>query len=213
MIQIHKNKEPNQWTEYRKTPGVKYESKPYLVESLLKEQGYICAYCMRRIPCYDEIKEKYRIEHIKPRHFHPHLSLSYKNMVICCPGHIGVNDHCDRKKGDNTISFSPLDKNFIDTICYKVTGIISSSNKKWNSEIENVLNLNDKVLVEARKTMLNETIKKINEAKPQLQWKKKQINKYLEQYKEMHLDNTKKKYHPYCGIVIYYLQKKLRKLP
>lgn len=55
MILITKNKEPKEWTEYRNTPGVDYQAIPELIQSLLKEQGYICAYCMRRIPKQDKL--------------------------------------------------------------------------------------------------------------------------------------------------------------
>ena len=76
MILITKNKEPKEWTEYRNPPGVDYKAIPELVQSLLKEPGYICAYCMRRIPTKDKIYEKdgvnfvyanedHRVEHIK----------------------------------------------------------------------------------------------------------------------------------------------------
>ena len=41
MILITKNKEPKEWTEYRNTPGVDYQAIPELVQSLLKEQGYM----------------------------------------------------------------------------------------------------------------------------------------------------------------------------
>lgn len=121
MILITKNKEPKEWTEYRNTPGVDYQAIPELVQSLLKEQGYICAYCMRRIPTKDKIYKKdgvnfvytnedHRVEHIKSREQHDDLKLDYTNMVVCCPGHIGAQDHCDRLKGPKDISFSPIDK-------------------------------------------------------------------------------------------------------
>jgi hypothetical protein len=55
MRRIEKNIEPREWTEYRLTQdNPPYESKLELRESLLKEQGYICAYCMRRIPVKDD---------------------------------------------------------------------------------------------------------------------------------------------------------------
>lgn len=41
MILITKNKEPKEWTKYKSTPGVDYQAIPELVQSLLKEQGYI----------------------------------------------------------------------------------------------------------------------------------------------------------------------------
>ncbi len=76
MIKITKRKEPKEWTEYRNTPGVDYQSIPELVDSLLQEQDYICAYCMRRIPCKDKLNmtestnEDHRIEHILSREKH-----------------------------------------------------------------------------------------------------------------------------------------------
>ena len=111
MILINKNQEPKEWTEYCSTPGVTYQSIPELVDALLKEQGYICAYCMRRIPTKDKIEgkltsEDHRIEHIKCRENHEDLQLKYNNMLICCPGHIGEDEHCDRKKGNQERSMS-----------------------------------------------------------------------------------------------------------
>ena len=162
MIKIAKGREPKEWTEYRNTPGVDYQSIPELVESLLKEQGYICAYCMRRIPHRDKLYNKdgtnyvltvedHRIEHILSRDNHPDKKLDYNNMVVCCPGHIGDEDHCDRLKGSNDISFSPLDSVFISTLSYKTDGEIVSSDKQYNKEINEVLNLNTKLLKLNRK--------------------------------------------------------------
>ena len=159
MILINKNQEPKEWTEYCSTPGVTYQSIPELVDALLKEQGYICAYCMRRIPTKDKIEgkltsEDHRIEHIKCRENHEDLQLKYNNMLICCPGHIGEDEHCDRKKGNQEISFSPLDSAFINTLTYTSNGIIASSNPVYNEEINSILNLNTPFLVLNRKNML-----------------------------------------------------------
>ena len=101
MKKIAKSKEPKEWTKYRLTPGVKYSPIPELREALLKEQGYLCAYCMRRIPTKDSNSdETSRIEHVKSRKNHPELQLDYSNMVICCPGAIGdgVSFHCDKSR-------------------------------------------------------------------------------------------------------------------
>lgn len=146
MIWINKNTEPKEWTIYRKTQGVKFQSNPELIESLLEEQGYICAYCMRRIPRKDFIngkqtQEDHRIEHILSQKNHNEKRLDYSNIVICCPGYSG-DYHCDRSKGERDISFSPTDKNFIDTIRYSINGEISSTNIKFNNEIKDILNLN-----------------------------------------------------------------------
>lgn len=228
MILIKKNKEPKEWTEYRNTPGVDYQAIPELVQSLLKEQGYICAYCMRRIPKKDKIYKKdganfvytnedHRIEHIKSRELHDDLKLDYTNMVVCCPGHIGTEDHCDRLKGAKDISFSPLDQQFIDTIKYSSDGTIISTNEAYNKEINDTLNLNTELLKRNRKAMLIEVITKINvNCKKGTNWDKKTLESYLYKYSEKHSEKdkegVKEKYYPYCGVVSWFLQKKLRTL-
>lgn len=49
MIKISKRNEPPSWTQYRSTPGVAYQANEELRQALLVEQGFICAYYMRRI--------------------------------------------------------------------------------------------------------------------------------------------------------------------
>lgn len=92
-------------------------------------------------------------------------------MVACCPGYLGGNDHCDRLKSSNEISFSPLDSSFIDTLYYE-DGKIKSTNDNYSKEIDEVLNLNDEALVKARKCMLAETITLINKAVDKKVWTK-----------------------------------------
>ena len=228
MILINKNKEPKEWTEYKSTPGVDYQAIPELVQSLLKEQGYICAYCMRRIPTKDKIykndgvnfvytSEDHRIEHIKSRELHDDLKLDYTNMVVCCPGHIGMEDHCDRLKGAVDVSFSPMDKQFIDTIKYSSNGTISSTNVVYDREMRDVLNLNTGLLRKNRHLMLTEVLSKINSTcKKGKNWNKKTLELFLKKYNEKHSEKdeegVKEKFYPYCGIVIWYLQKKLKTL-
>lgn len=68
MIQIQKNREPRELTEYRQLPYASYQDMhgasperatpdgstedvyTIVLNSLIQEQGCICAYCMRRIP-------------------------------------------------------------------------------------------------------------------------------------------------------------------
>jgi len=151
MIQIIKSTEPQAWKKYRLTPNALYQSNEDLVESLKMEQGYICAYCMRRIPCNDRLykkdgqnyvltKEDHRVEHILSRKNHPDLQLCYNNMVLCCPGHIGKDDHCDKLKGDRDLSFSPMDPLFICSLSYKNDGGITSSNPVYDKELNDILN-------------------------------------------------------------------------
>jgi len=157
MKLIKKEKEPSEWETYRNTPGVKYESKPYLRKALYKEQGGICAYCMQRLKNEFEIDKPStnRIEHLKSRDNYPELQLDYRNMLLCCNGQAkeGKNDHvyCDRKKGNKEITISPLDSNFIESLSYHYkSGKIVSSYTNWQKELDDVLNLNDSLLKENR---------------------------------------------------------------
>ena len=177
MIKITKDKEPKAWTEYRNTDGADYKSIPELVESLSHEQGYICAYCMRRIPCKDVISnEDHRIEHILSREKHQDRKLDYNNMVICCPGHIGNEDHCDRLKKSKDISFSLFDENFIANLSYRTDGEIVSSNNLYNREINEVLNLNTSLLKANRKESWNSVVKELLKHKGDKSWNKAILN-------------------------------------
>lgn len=194
-----------------------YQSTEDLVNSLLEEQGYICAYCMRRIPCRDRIyekdgvnytltKEDHRVEHLLSREKHSDLQLQYANMVICCPGHIGSEEHCDRLKGSNDISFKPTDLTFIKTIQYTSRGRISSTNEKADKEINELLNLNTELLVKNRASALAQAIVEINKHS-EGKWTKALIEKFIDRYCSAQKDGKKKEF---CGIVVYMLQKKLR---
>ncbi len=224
MIRIIKSEEPQAWKEYRRTPNARYNSNKELVESLKREQGYICAYCMRRIPCNDRLydrdgknylltKEDHRVEHILSRKNHPNLQLDYGNMVLCCPGHIGASEHCDKLKGDRDLSFSPMDPEFIDSISYKSDGEITSSNPIYDKELNDILNLNTPLLKANRKEAWKEVEKQMIVLKNGKAWNKSLLQKFMEKYSAKHSKDNEDKYIPYCGIVIYFLHKKLRQIP
>lgn len=79
-----------------------------LMARMLKEQGYLCAYTMRRVGGSD--LADYHIEHLKPQALHPESQLDYNNMLLCAPGvekpDCGWGARC---KGD----FDPVDANFV----------------------------------------------------------------------------------------------------
>lgn len=213
MILIEKNREPKEWLEYRQT-NVNYESKPKLVESLYNEQGYICAYCMRRIPCRDRVSnEDHRVEHMLSRENHPELQLDYKNMVICCPGHIGTESHCDKLKGSKDISFTPHNATFIGTLSYSNEGVIKSSNAGYDKELNETLNLNTSLLVSNRKAVINIIVGEVKKhVKDKGNLTKAFLNEQIQKYSNKYNKDGKLMYHPYCGVAIYYLQKKLNKM-
>lgn len=205
MIRINKGQEPNEWRQYRLTPKAKYEATPELRKALLMEQGYICAYCMRRIPIKDKnSNETSRIDHIECRTDNEDKELDYSNMVICCPGSIDGNFHCDKKKGKTNIHFTLFDDHFINTISYETnSGKIKSSNSVLNNEINTILNLNNALLQLSRKQVI-EAIRIILEKK---QWANAQLKSKLSEWKSFDNEHRLKEY---CGVVIWYLTKKLK---
>lgn len=212
MIRIEKGKEPKEWTKHRLTPGAKYEANDELRDALLKDQGYICAYCMRRIPTSDSgTSETSRIEHIVPQStLTVKEAMDYSNMVICCPGAIsGVAEklaHCDRRKGEKPVSFSPFDSNFIKTISYKQDGTIISSNPAYDNDFNEVLNLNLPLLKLNRKRVKEEVIKQLGTKGV---WKAVEIEKMIKAFSEK---NAEGKLQPFCGVAIWFLNKSLIKI-
>lgn len=206
MIWINKQQEPASWTQRRLTPNVTYEATPELRESLLKEQGYICAYCMRRIPASDAPYENAtsKIEHLLSQENHEDLQMEYSNLVVCCPGRLYGNMHCDASKEDKDIKCSPLSQDAMRTIQYNTDGTIKSTNETYNAEINDVLNLNIDILKSNRKALW-ESVR--NRLQSEGLWKKAYVRRVLDEYSSFDSDGQKK---PYCGIIIYMLTKKLR---
>lgn len=208
MIYIQKGKEPESWTQRRLTPNAVYEATPDLRSSLLKEQGYICAYCMRRIPVKDgAINATSKIEHVLSRERHPELQMNYNNMVVCCPGKINDGElHCDSSKRENDLLCSPLSVNAMQTIQYNPSdGRIKSSDPNFDKEINDVLNLNTQILMDNR----SETWNAVCDFLTSRGWTLTNIRKELNRYQNC---NAEGKRIPYCGIVIYFLTKKMRVL-
>lgn len=200
MILIYKQSEPVVWRNYRQTPNVSYEAKPELRDSLLEEQGYICAYCMRRIGVGD-----CRIEHIKCRSKYPDLQLEYKNMVVCCSGKMGGEAQCDVAKGDKDISFSPMDVVFIDSLSYSTKdGTIKSSSDQWNVELNEVLNLNNRLLKMNRQQALQAFLEILRKQSRPLPFLKKKLIYWQ--------SKNEGRYSPYCGIVLYYIKKRQKQV-
>ena len=200
MIHIKKKRrEPNAWLRYRLTKGVEFSAIPELKDSLLTEQGYLCAYCMARID-----KDHMKVEHFKPRSRYPRLKFSYKNLLACCLGKTQEESHCDTSKGNDEIRLSPLSPSWVDTLSYESgTGAIRSSNPYYNRELDRILHLNTPIIKENRLKVLQGAIQALRS----VGGNSGDIRRQLEQKWDPVDKEGKRK--PYCGIVIYFLEKKL----
>ena len=206
----------------RRNTKLKYE----VLDSLMKEQGHLCAYCMRRIPETDLPSKDIKgvtIEHWYPKGINEegrYQGTDYNNLLAVCSGNIrpaNENDEsdliCDHQKGEAVITVNPLDKETLKTIYYNDDGKILSSSPEIHKDLTETLNLNyngdavplvdnrKQVLVQFQFILLSELQDKSSEEKITL------CQKYLKHYKEYQENKP-----PYCGIIIWWLQEYIKKL-
>ncbi|MGX6592812.1 hypothetical protein [Cetobacterium ceti] len=84
MIKISKGTPPRSFITYANQPGATFDHMPTKIKddlrkSLLKEQGYICAYCMTRL---EDSPSKTKIEHFISRDEDISKELLYDNLFI-----------------------------------------------------------------------------------------------------------------------------------
>lgn len=200
MIHIAKGKEPKEWLEYRLTPGANFQSIPALREALLREQGHLCAYCMRRIDT-----RSMKIEHLACQSQYPEKQFEYNNLLACCSGESCGERHCDTSKGDRMLTISPLRPECIKSLSYSTTGILSSDRPVWDREINEVLNLNIHILKDNRKAILQSLIHILRS----IGYTSSALSRQLSRYQALDSSGKRK---AYCGIAIWYLEKKLKQI-
>ncbi len=228
MKYISKSKEPKSLTEYRSTPNASFDNcnKEDIRLSLLKEQGYICAYCMDRInDNWNKDLRKYNteIEHYKSQDVYngkngkPDLRLNYNNMLAVCNGNAGMpkyKQHCDKSKDLSSnkqylpLTINPLDKKCEKLVKFLASGKISSENEEIKRDLVVVLNLNERELVKARKIAIDEAIGNLDNKNKKRKWSLASIK--TERKKWANLNDVG--YEPYCQAVINYLDRKIQKI-
>jgi conserved hypothetical protein TIGR02646 len=208
MKYIRKSREPNSLMQYRRQQQdayyYSYPQKDELRDSLLKEQKYICCYCMQRID-----KERMRIEHWKPQSKCPDKQLTYTNLLGACLGNEGRPKnlrHCDVSKGKIEITINPTEPACKILIKFKATGEIYSDDSGINNDLSVTLNLNNQTIVNNRKVVLDKVYKNLETHKGQ--WSKDILQKEIDKWEGKH----DSEYKPYCQIVIYHLKNKVAKL-
>lgn len=209
MRKIDKGPEPPSWTQRRKTPGALYEATDDLRLSLIKEQGYLCAYCQRRILFEPGRPTDTRIEHVKSRKTHTQLQLDYRNMVLCCDGNLPGGPHCDRSKGERDLELDLFRQEDIDTLRYSSKdGTIKSVNEDYDAELNTILNLNQQTLRRNRVGALDGVIETLGR-RGKYEWTKGDISKMKMAFEEK---DGKGRYREYNGIILWFLDRKLKKL-
>lgn len=209
MILITKDREPESLTKFLSKQENKrmtwndfsknnYDIKQEISLSLCKEQGFICAYCMRGLDGNPVI------EHYKCRDHYPDKIYDYKNLLaVDNKVNPKFQDCCENSKGNKDISLDPLSLDCIKTIKYSQSGEIFSSVEEYNNDINSVLNLNSNSLKNLRANTYQAMIStfcNINNLE--------ELEQNLEKLKRKDSDG---KLLPMCGLYIWYLDSILRK--
>ena len=222
MIVVQKGKEPNSLLAFRKQhPDADYEDMPTNVlkdvrSQMWEEQGHLCAYCMKKI---DDPRDV-RVEHCKPRHPQDEIkhdkkaTLDFKWMLGVCYGNSiekGVKPEdttCDAHKGNAELTINPFDELSVRKIKYKADGSIYSDDADINEDVTEILNLNCEAvsLPETRKNVLNVLKNEIAE-----KCKGKSHDAYIRELERIY-DRLvyQRNLTPYCGIIISWLEEKLK---
>ena len=181
MKRIIKGKEPQQLLNFKNANRLAPQNLSYInlwkaerepvKKSLLNEQGFLCAYTLKRIDF-----ETCHIEHIKPEELcrkqieqgEGTLSdLDYKNMVACFPKsgvsgvskekYFGAIKKGDWWAGDGKAFVSPLDADCENHFTFNSKGEVHHTTRKGKITID-VLALNHRILVNDRKRAIDEFI-------------------------------------------------------
>lgn len=213
MIYIQKGREPASLTRYRQQDGAYfdgYDHKEELREVLLRDQGYICAYCMRRI--YND-PMKMKIEHwvAQSRLASDKDALDYRILLgVCdgCRGDAEKNTTCDEHRGDQELYVNPLDSEMMETVFYKRDGSIHSKDPRIEHDLEVTLNLNCKTaksrIVLNRKKIYEECMDRLIRLQKKGNWKEDTIKSVLRYYNE----ETEGRKKEYVGVPLYILKKR-----
>jgi len=226
MKQIIKLAEPNSLTQHRAKAHSSYSNLPISVkeelrDNLLIEQGYLCCYCMKRIPEKNNlggcIHSDMKIEHYKCQDDFKNSQLTYENLLGACMGNEGRSKHlqtCDTKKGNLSLKINPISSfpNCETLFKYNSDGEISSINGdvEINKQINDVLNLNMQTLKDNRKQIYLEVQKRVESESKKHNTKQLRI-KYFSQERDKWLMKINGKYKEFCMVAVYYLTKKIKK--
>lgn len=211
MIYINKSGEPARFAQYRNSRNSKFDDmdqnvKKELRESLLQEQKYLCAYCMSRIKDDGNVK----IEHFRARN--DDNELEYTNLLAVCKGNEGQpyrKTTCDTRKGNKSMTINPLSQACMGTIEYRNDGTIFSTDETYDNDINDILNLNceEGYLKRNRKDALYSLKSLIRkELKPG-----ESAETLLRRLKRGYENQNNVELKEYVGILLFHIDKKLRK--
>ncbi len=219
MKQIVKLIELKSLVEHRAKEHSNFDNIPLIVkeqlrQNLLSEQGFICCYCMKRIP--ESNPPALKVEHFCCQADNNHLQLTYSNLFASCTGNEGqpkIKQTCDTKKGNSVLTINPISNppNCESLFKFNSEGEISLlvENAEINRQINEVLNLNMQTLKDSRREIYLEVQKNVETESRKLGSKQLKLS-YFEKEKSKWLTRSENKFKPFCIVAVYYLNKKIK---
>ncbi len=215
MIYIQKGREPESLTRYRSQPYATYEGadKEPIREALLRDQGHLCAYCMRRIK---NDANTMKIEHWLPqsRLTSEIEKLDYRIMLGVCDGCRGNPDrftHCDEHRHNAALTIDPQKCHMIDTIGYRRDGTIYSTDPALTQDLHQILNLNcaesPSRLVLGRRNVYEQICRKLQKLQAANDWKYAKVKAVFDCY-----EGTGGVHKEYVGVARFLSKKYLSRL-
>lgn len=212
MIPIEKKSESNELIFHKKQIQATFQNLPTATKNtirtqLIEEQGYLCAYCMQRI---ENDGQKTKIEHWQCQDNYPEQQLDYSNILLVCMGNQGCDSeeqYCDTRKAKQELHCHPAKTehlHLLKTLFYLGDGTIKSSDTVLDNDLNEVLNLNYSRLKRNRYFVLKNLMESLNRKEGKRT--APEIQRLLDKWQQK--DDTGK-YREYCGVTIYYLEKKL----
>lgn len=216
MKYINKNhqREPKSLRRYRETtPNATYSGmhgsiKQHIRDILAEEQGYICAYCMRRIIPDESNME---IEHFIPQQRHPKSQFSplehqdgqlrYMNMLGTCYG----SRSCSNIRGNIPLTVNPMRPDCERLVKFRKDGTVYSEDKNVQIDLEN---LQLDLLSDVRKVVID---KAREEAKKHKNWNNEFLDSEIRKWKALKRTRHGFGYEEFCMAAVHYLESKKSK--
>ena len=211
MRAIAKGQEPPRLIAHRQTPYCDYDNyaaKAELREAIVSEQRGLCCYCMARI---ESNADKMKIEHWRCQADNPEEQLNYRNLLGACLGSQGQPahlQHCDTRKGDQDLRWNPADPaHHIERhIRYELDGSIHSEDPEFDTQLDQVLNLNLAVHKNNRKAIFDAFVKWWRGEKDRIHGPVPRHR--LGRERERHAAGTGH-LAPYCQVIVWLLDQRL----
>ncbi|MRG97564.1 hypothetical protein [Polyangium spumosum] len=225
MRPIHKRTEPRTVTETREatttnlarkdTARTAFDQidKEEARKALVEEQGWLCAFCMRRIDEGDRETSRtttMKIAHRVPLDVDPRRALDWTNLLGSCDGGErsgGLYCTCDLRQRSTALTVDPAKASSVARLKLERRGkerglFLTSDDAALKVDVEQTLGLNDGNLSELRQTTWDAFLAAVKRAHPSKHWDHATRISFLEKWR---FDG--KKLRQFVGVVEQKLQR------